>query len=148
MKFSREHLCGRVELAGGPGKREAEATQDPNWAAVLGPTMLASLFRGQRVKKDREGVVAGDDVGLQVTLKTYSWKELMAEESPSTGTVYILYWLYRGCPAKMRAVEAGRDGPPFPAHSSGHGFRPEVKEVSCHSLASAPLWPLIVTLPP
>lgn len=84
-----------MELARGPGKREAEATQDPNWAAVLGPTALASLFRGQRVQKDGEGVVAGDDGGLQVTLQTYSWKELMAEEGPSMRTVPNLHWVYR-----------------------------------------------------
>lgn len=35
------------------------------------------------------------DGGLQVALKTYSWKELMAEEGPSTGTGHILYWTYR-----------------------------------------------------
>lgn len=97
-------------MAGGPGKREAEATQDPNWAAILGPTMLASLFRGQRVKKDREGVVAGDDVGLQMTLTTYSWKELMAEESPSTRTVNILYWLYRRGVAQQSEGCGGREG--------------------------------------
>ena len=35
------------------------------------------------------------DGGLQVALKTYSWKELMAEKGPSTRTGHILYWAYR-----------------------------------------------------
>ena len=32
------------------GRGRREATQDPNWAEVLGLAALASLFRGQRVK--------------------------------------------------------------------------------------------------
>lgn len=53
------------------------------------------------------------DGGLQVALKTYSWKELMAEEGPSSRTVYIPYWAYRREVLRTKAIETGRDGVTF-----------------------------------
>lgn len=53
--------------------------------------------------------MAGDDAGLQVTLKTYSWKEPMAEEGlfPRTGDIG------EELASKTNAVETGRDGLTF-----------------------------------